>query len=115
MIKAGKYTNEAIEINMQLKAWRGVAINYELLSRCDFNQKQYPDAKNDLNNGMPYALLANESYIFSQYYLGYAKLQAVENNHTILQNIILRRQWTRQCYKEISGMNSRFISQKPNI
>jgi hypothetical protein len=78
--KSIKYTNQAIPINMKLKAWRGIAINYELLSRCDFNQKQYALAKNDLNTGKPYALLANESYIFSQYYLGYAKLKAIEND-----------------------------------
>jgi hypothetical protein len=78
--KSSKYTNEAIPINMKLKAWRGVAINYELLSRCDFNQKEYAAAKNDLDKGMPFALIANESYIFSQFYLGYAKLHAVGNN-----------------------------------
>jgi hypothetical protein len=78
--KSIKYTKAAIPINMKLKAWRGIAINYELLSRCDFNQKQYALAKNDLNTGKPYALLANESYIFSQYYLGYAKLKAIEND-----------------------------------
>ena len=79
--KCSKYTNEAIPINMQLKSWRGVAINYELLSRCHFNQEQYDDAKNDLNTGMPYALKANENYIFSQYYLGFAKLQAIANKN----------------------------------
>ena len=75
--KSRKYINDAIPINTQLKAWRGVAINYELLNRCDFSEKRYVDAKHDLNTGMPFALLANESYIFSQYYLGFGKLQAV--------------------------------------
>ena len=79
-IKSSKYTNEAIPINMKLEAWRGVAINYELLSRCDFDQKKYAAAKNDLDKGMPFALIANESYIFSQFYLGYARLHAI-NNH----------------------------------
>ena len=32
-------------------------------------------AKDNLNKGMPYALLANESYIYSQYYLGFGKLE----------------------------------------
>lgn len=79
-LKSSKYANEAIPINMKLEAWRGAAINYELLSRCDFNQKKYAAAKNDLDRGMPFALTANESYIFSQFYLGYAKLHAINNN-----------------------------------
>jgi Histidine kinase len=78
--KCRKYTSEAIPINMKLKAWRGVAINYELMSRCDFNQKQYDDARSDLDKGMPYAALADESYIYSQFYLGYAKLKAIRNH-----------------------------------
>jgi hypothetical protein len=78
--KCREYTNNAIPINIKLKAWRGVAINYELLNRCDLNQKLYSDAKDNLDKGMPYALLANESYIFSQYYLGFGKLQALANN-----------------------------------
>ncbi len=80
MTNARKYINDAIPINTQLKAWRGVAINYELLNRCDFSEKSYVDAKHDLNTGMPFALLANESYIFSQYSLGFGKLQAVAKN-----------------------------------
>ena len=75
--KCRNYTNEALPINIKLKAWRGVAINYELLSRCDFREQKYEDAYNNLMKGMPYAMLANESYIFSQFYLGYAKLNAV--------------------------------------
>ncbi len=81
--KCREYTNQAIPVNMELKAsWgsRGVAINYELLSRCDFNEKLYNSAKKNLEKGMPYALAANESYIFSQYYLAFAKLKAVDNN-----------------------------------
>jgi len=72
------YAKQAVEINTQLKAWRGVAINYELLSRCDFEEKFYAQAKEDLQLGMPFAIKANESYIHSQFYLGFGKLSIVE-------------------------------------
>jgi hypothetical protein len=75
--KCRKYVQQAIEINKDLKAWRGVAINYELLHRCDLGQNLYADAKMNLDMGMPYALHANENYILSQYYLGYGKLHAI--------------------------------------
>ncbi len=78
--KCREYTIENIIVNTKLKAWRGVAINYELLFRCDLSQSLYADAKDKLIKGMPFALLANESYIFSQYYLGFGKLKAVDNN-----------------------------------
>ncbi len=78
--KCREYTRQAIDINKQLKAWRGVAINYELLHECDLDQEQYITAKNNLLKGMPYALLSNESYILSQYYVGFGKLQAI-NHH----------------------------------
>jgi hypothetical protein len=77
--KCRQYTNEAIAINMQLKAWRGVAINYELLNECDFEEALYDNAKFNLTKGMPFAILANESYILSQYYLGFGKLYAIDN------------------------------------
>jgi tetratricopeptide (TPR) repeat protein len=80
--KCREYTNKAIPINMQLLATlgsRGIAINYELLFRCDFNQKLYAVAKADLDKGKPYALSSGDSYIFSQYDLGLAKLLAVGN------------------------------------
>jgi hypothetical protein len=75
--KCRKYAMQAIEINMELKAWRGVAINYELLQRCDLGQNRYEDAKMNLDKGMPYALDAKENYILSQFYLGYGKLHAI--------------------------------------
>lgn len=78
--KCREYTIKAIPINMKLKAWRGVAINYELLQRCDLRQRLFSDAKDKLMKGMPFATLANESYIFSQYDLGFGKLQALDNN-----------------------------------
>ena len=78
--KCRQYVREAIKINTRLKAWGGVAINYELLQQCDLDQNLYPDAKKNLDSGMQYAVLANDNYIFSQYYLGYGKLQAVGGN-----------------------------------
>ncbi|MEO8415844.1 MAG: histidine kinase [Ginsengibacter sp.] len=78
--KCRQYTCKAIPINIKLKAWRGAAINYELLHRCDLSQKLYSNAKIKLLKGMPFALLANESYIFSQYSLGFGKLNALANN-----------------------------------
>ena len=78
--KCREYTTKAIPINIELKASRGVAINYELLFRCDFNQKLYADSKDNLEKGIPFALSANDSYIFSQYYLAFGKLKAIDNN-----------------------------------
>ncbi len=77
--KCREYTYDAIEINKQLKAWRGVAINYELLQECDLEEKLYKNAKNNLEKGMPYATLADENYILSQYYVGFGKINAIEN------------------------------------
>lgn len=78
--KCKQYTKEAIKINMQLHAWRGVAINYELLQQCDLKERLYADAKQNLDSGMPYAIKANENYILSQFYLGFGKLQAIKKN-----------------------------------
>lgn len=78
--KCRKYTQEAIALNTKLKAWRGVAINYELLHQCDLNEKLYTNAKKNLLKGMPFARLAGESYILSQYYVGFGKLHAIANH-----------------------------------
>jgi sensor histidine kinase YesM len=77
--KSRQYVNEAININKELKAWRGVAINYELLHECDLDQNLYNSSKENLIIGMPYAQLANESYILSQFYVGFGKLHAIHN------------------------------------
>ncbi|MDP4283698.1 MAG: histidine kinase [Bacteroidota bacterium] len=77
--KCREYTTQAIAINSELGAWRGVAINYELLHECDLQDQLYTSAKNNLFMGMPFALKANESYILSQYYLGFGKLHAINN------------------------------------
>ena len=78
--KCRQYTKKAIPINTELKAWRGVAINYELLHRCDLSQKSFAESREQLLKGWPFALKANESYIYSQYYLGFAKLLAEAKN-----------------------------------
>jgi len=79
--KCRQYSKEAIAINTQLKAWRGVAINYELLQQCDLAEQLYSSAKNNLLAGLPFAIKANESYLFSQFYVGFGKLYAIDNNN----------------------------------
>lgn len=78
--KCREYTLQAVELNTQLKAWRGVAINYELLHACDLKQKKYKSSKHNLLVGMPYALKSHDSYILSQFYVGFGKLHAIEND-----------------------------------
>ena len=75
--KCREYTLQAVGKNKALNAWRGVAINYELLHNCDLKEEKYADAYNILMEGMPYALKANESYILSLYYMGFGKLNSV--------------------------------------
>lgn len=77
--KCRQYTHEAIPINRQLKAWFGLAVNYELLQQCDLQENLYANAKIDLDSGLEFALTTNDSYLLSQYYLGYGKLQAISN------------------------------------
>ncbi|HSZ32334.1 MAG TPA: histidine kinase [Puia sp.] len=79
--KSRQYALEAIEINSSIKAWRGVALNYELLSRCDLEQGLYAEAKMNLDKGMPFAVQTNENYVLSQFYLGYGKFYAVTNEN----------------------------------
>ena len=71
--------NKNDSVALQLNPYRGVAINYELLFRCYFNQKLYKEAKDNLEKGIPFANKANESYIYSTYYLAFGKLKAVNN------------------------------------
>ncbi len=75
--KCREYTIQAVKKNKALNAWRGVAINYELLYNCDLKEEKYEDAYLNLMNGLPYAEKANETYILSLYYLGYGKIHAV--------------------------------------
>ena len=60
--KSRQYSKQAIDINTTLKAWRGVAINYELLQQCDLEEKLYASAKNNLLLGMPFAMDSKDSY-----------------------------------------------------
>lgn len=78
--KCRQYTREAITINTKLAAWRGVAINYELLHECDLEEMLYDSSMVNLLAGRPFALKANEGYILSQYNVGFGKLQAIKNN-----------------------------------
>ena len=75
--KCREYTLQAVGKNKALNAWRGVAINYELLYNCDLKEEKYAQAYQNLMEGMPYALKSKESYILSLYYLGFGKLNAV--------------------------------------
>jgi Histidine kinase len=79
--KCRQYALEAIDINNAIKAWRGVALNYELLNRCDLEQGLYNEAKIKLDRGMPYALQTKENYVLSQFYVGYGKLHAIHNRN----------------------------------
>lgn len=79
--KCRQYTKQAIEINKQLQAWRGVATNYELLQRCDWKEGLYENAKKNLMEGMPYALMSDDSYTLSLYYIGFGKYSAVHNQN----------------------------------
>lgn len=74
--KCRQYTQDAIKINTQLEAWRGVAINYELLQQCDLKENLFESAKKTLLLGMPFAEKSGESYILSQFYLGFGKIHA---------------------------------------
>lgn len=77
--KCREYTQQAIRINTKLQAWRGVAINYELLYRCNMDEKKYGPAQSDLKAGIGYAEESKDSYIISPYYLGFGKIYEV--NH----------------------------------
>src|SRR5664279_1256523 len=77
--KCRQYALEAIEINRVIKSMRGVALNYELLSHCDLEQGLYENAKMNLDAGMPFAIQTKENYVLSQFYAGYGKLQAINN------------------------------------
>ena len=88
--KCRQYALEAIEINKAINSMRGVALNYELLSRCDLEQGLYENAKANLDAGLPYAIGTNENYVLSQFYAGYGKLQAIDN-HTDSANYFFNK------------------------
>ncbi|MEJ7588316.1 MAG: hypothetical protein WKI04_12215 [Ferruginibacter sp.] len=78
--KSRKYTKEAIVLNTRLSAWRGVAINYELLHECDMEEKKYSNAREMLVSGMPFAMKSQENYILAQFYTGFGKLKAIKKD-----------------------------------
>ncbi|MFT3935855.1 MAG: hypothetical protein QM726_19660 [Chitinophagaceae bacterium] len=75
--KCRQYTQEAVLINTQLKAWRGVAINYELLMRCDLEEKLYDSARSNLLKGLSAARQSSDSSLLPLFYLGFGTLHAV--------------------------------------
>ena len=79
--KSREYTRQAIEINTQLKAWRGVAINYEQLAQCDLEENLFASARKNLDAGMPFAMKVNEPYIFAFFSLGYGRISAATGNN----------------------------------
>ncbi len=79
-VKCRQYTAEAIIINAKLSAWRGVAINYELLHECDLDEKNYKESKENLLVGLPFAIKSNDKYILSQYNAGFGILCAIKKD-----------------------------------
>ena len=77
--KCREYALMAIDINNSIQAWRGVALNYELMNRCDLEQGMYDHARKNLDAGMPYANQSNDNYVLSQFYTGYGKLYAIRH------------------------------------
>ena len=77
--KCRVYTKSAIEINRQIHAWVGAGINYEILQQCDLEEKLYDSAQHHLLHGLPYAILSGDSSLIMQYYLGFGKLHALNN------------------------------------
>lgn len=75
-----QYASAAIKINKELKAARGVAINYELLQQCDFAEGNFEKAKINLDSGFTYALISGEKYILALFNLGYGKIAASNND-----------------------------------
>ncbi|MEP6725395.1 MAG: histidine kinase [Bacteroidota bacterium] len=77
--KCRQYAREAIDVNIKIERWIGVGINYELLQQCDLEEKLYDSAKSNLLRGLPYAVLSRDSSLIMQYYLGFGKLYAINN------------------------------------
>lgn len=78
--KCRDYSRRAIAINRKLNAWRGVALNYELLLQCDLKEQKYDEAKAALDSGYHYALISGESYILALFHLGYGKYESVKGD-----------------------------------
>lgn len=78
--KCREYTLKAIDINKDLKAWRGVAINYEMLFQCDLGDFLYKDARNNLDIGYPFSVLSKDNNIIGLYEIGYGKITALSGD-----------------------------------
>ena len=76
-----QYVLQAIPINTSVAAWRGVALNYEMLHRCDLEEGRFSGARSNLDKGMPFALRKKDNYILSMFYCGYGKLHAISNEY----------------------------------
>lgn len=77
--KCRQYTHNAIKLNKELGAFRGLAINYELLQQCDLKENNYEDAYKNLLTGLPYAIKSDDSYVLGLYYIGFGKYKASIN------------------------------------
>lgn len=74
----GLIENKKSSASLRENANRGIAINYELLFRCYLNQNLIEEARESIQKGIPFARVANESYINSQYDLAFGKLRALD-------------------------------------
>lgn len=75
-----EYTRKAVEINRGLGAYRGVAINFEMLFQCDFQEGLYKNSRVQLDSGHRYAVLAGDDNVLCLYKIGYGKLAALEGD-----------------------------------
>lgn len=66
-----------VDVNKKMSSGRAVAINYELLFRCDMEEQKYQQAAADLDAGIKDAEDSKDSYVISPYYLGYGRLQVI--------------------------------------
>ncbi len=113
--KCRKYALQAIEINHSIKAWRGVALNYELLNRCDLEQGLYANAQMNLDSGMPYATADKRKLCTIAVLPGIWKtpchsITEYDSASYYFKKAIHDCQWK----PAISGMNSRRIWPKPD-
>lgn len=108
--KCRQYTTSAIAINERLEAWRGVAINYELLHQCDLAEGLYKSAHQKLDTGFHYALLSNEEYILATYYLGYGKLAALSNDMEQARHFFIKAMQEAKVQNDLRNQYSVYIA-----
>ncbi|MCO6498236.1 MAG: histidine kinase [Chitinophagaceae bacterium] len=78
--KCREYTSQAIAINKKLSAWRGIALNYELLAQCDIAEKKFDIAKKRLDSGYKYGLIIGDDAVFSIYNNSYGIIESHKGN-----------------------------------